>query len=93
MVNKNRNRLRPGQVRSSSALRRDIIDLLIDCAREAGKPRIGTREVEIVSFHRDVSATQVFRILTSLRKEGLIARSNGFCWLKNMPSSEIGKGD
>lgn len=42
--------------------------------------RIGCREVELVRGDRRVWPT-----LRALRAEGLITRSNGFCWIKGSP--------
>ena len=61
----------------------EILGCLLDCQNDAAAgvgaddaSRIGTREVELVSHDR-----RVWPILKQLRSEGLIKRSQGYCWL------------
>lgn len=63
--------------------RTSILGCLYDCQRDAADVvgweeanRIGTREVELARGDK-----RVFRVLKGLRRDGLITRSGGFCWL------------
>lgn len=62
-------------------LRADILGTLRQTRLDAGEPRIGVREVELVRSSRGVPARLVWAALRALRAEGRIKRSGGYTWI------------
>lgn len=62
--------------RPLSEVMADILETLCQIRRDAGEPRMGTREVELARRDR-----LIFVALTVLRSEGKIARGDGYCWV------------
>ena len=62
----------------------EILSLLFDIRKDAGEPRIGCREVEII-----VGRNYAWKFLKTLRIEGKIKRARGFCWLTEDAFEEL----
>lgn len=64
---------------TSARPRSDVLGLLVDCRREAGEPRMGTREVEIA---RLCGGRRALLEITRLRRAGLVRRGRGYAWVE-----------
>ncbi len=68
-------------MRSLDDLQADLLGTLHQTRLDAGEPRIGVREVELVRSSRGAPARLVWAALRALRREGRITRSGGYTWI------------